>query len=73
MIYNNRLGDVAKVIGITINPIPDTHSGERLSHSLIQFTNGIQGVLHAHAMEIPMSKIPFFQIFGTKVQYIDIE
>ncbi len=64
-----RLGDIVEVVGFTSNPIPsvNTNTGERLSHSLLRFSNGIPGVLHTHLMNIPMTKIPFFQIFGTKV------
>ena len=55
------------MVGFTSNPIPASSSGERLTHSLLKFSDGVSGVLHAHIMAIPMTKIPFFQIFGTKV------
>ena len=54
------------MIGFTAKPWAD-HRGETLSHSLLRFSNGLPGVLHAHMMDVPMTKIPFFQIFGSKV------
>ena len=40
---------------------------ETLAHALVQYKNGKKGVLHFHYSDIPMEKLPFFQIFGPKV------
>ena len=41
--------------------------GESLVHSLFRFKNGKMASLYCHYMDIPMTPLPFFQIFGTKV------
>ena len=40
---------------------------ESLAHVLLKFREGAKGALHCHFMDIPMQKLPFFQIFGDKV------
>ncbi len=62
-----RLGkDIHEVIGYTATPWTGG-KGESLSHSLLRCANGLTGVLNAHLNSIPMAKVPFFQIFGSKV------
>ena len=40
---------------------------ESLAHVLFKFKDGAKAALHCHFMDIPMHKLPFFQIFGDKV------
>ena len=40
---------------------------ESLAHVLLRFKDGAKAALHCHFMDIPMHKLPFFQIFGDKV------
>ena len=41
---------------------------ETLAHSLFRFSSGHTAALYCHFNTIPMTKLPFFQIFGDKVQ-----
>uniref|UniRef100_A0A1X7VJS5 Gfo/Idh/MocA-like oxidoreductase N-terminal domain-containing protein n=1 Tax=Amphimedon queenslandica TaxID=400682 RepID=A0A1X7VJS5_AMPQE len=59
------LGDMDKVAAMTMDAWK-TMRAETLAHALVKFKNGKQGVLHFHYSDIPMEKIPFFQIFGPK-------
>ncbi|XP_011403585.2 PREDICTED: uncharacterized protein LOC105312547 [Amphimedon queenslandica] len=59
------LGDISKVVSTMAYPW-ESVKGESLADALIQFKNGRTGLLHCHTNIIPMEKIPFFQIFGTK-------
>ena len=63
-----RLGEIAEVAGFVGYPLKASKC-ESLVHVLVQFRGGARGVLHAHFMDIPMHKIPFFQIFGDKVSW----
>jgi predicted dehydrogenase len=40
---------------------------ETLAHSLLRFSSGIDASLYCHFNRMPMTKLPFFQIFGDKV------
>ena len=61
-----RFGDIAEVVGITGHPYTPS-KGESLVHSLFKFKNGKTASLYCNYMDIPMTPLPFFQIFGTKV------
>ena len=43
--------------------------GESLVQALFKFENGKTASLYCNYMDIPMTPLPFFQIFGTKVGY----
>lgn len=60
------LGDISKVVSVTDSPW-EAVKGESLANALFQFRNGKTGLLHCHVNNIPMERIPFFQIFGSKV------
>ena len=61
-----RCGDISEVAGFVGYPLKASKC-ETLAHVLLKFKGGVNGVLHAHFMDIPMHKLPFFQIFGEKV------
>ena len=65
-VSTHRLGDMDKVAAMTMDAWKPMKA-ETLAHALVKFKNGKQGVLHFHYSDIPMEKIPFFQIFGPKV------
>ena len=60
------MGEVDEVIGTVGYPYTP-FDGESLSNALIRFKDGRTGSLYCHYMNIPMTQLPFFQVFGTKV------
>ena len=63
-----RFGEIAEVAGFVGYPLQASNC-ESLAHVLLKFSGGATGVLHGHFMDIPMHKLPFFQIFGDKVNF----
>ena len=61
-----RFGDVSEVVGMVDYPLKASKC-ETLAHSLLRFTSGKTAALYCHFNTIPMTKLPFFQIFGDKV------
>ena len=43
--------------------------GESLGKALLRFSSGPTASLYCHYNDIPMHPLPFFQIFGEKVQH----
>ena len=60
------MGEVEEVIGTLGHPYTP-FEGESLANTLIKFKDGRTGSLYCHYMNIPMTQLPFFQIFGNKV------
>ena len=60
------MGEVEEVIGILEHPYKP-FKGESLAHALLRFKDGRTASLYCHYMDIPMTKLPFFQIFGPEV------
>lgn len=65
----HRLGEVAEVLGMVDYPLKHSKC-ETLSQSLLRFSSGKTAALYCHFNRIPMTKLPFFQIFGDKVSII---
>ena len=66
IVYYHRFGEVGEVIGVTGHPLRVCR-GESLVQSLLQFTSGLTTTLHCHFNNVPMTPLPFFQIFGDQV------
>ena len=60
------MGEIDEVMGAVDYPFKD-YKGESLAHVILRFRSGKTATLSSHLMPIPMTKIPFFQIFGTEV------
>lgn len=60
------MGDIAEVVGTVAYPLKASKC-ESLAHVILKFKSGATGLLQAHFMNIAMHKLPFFQIFGDKV------
>lgn len=58
-------GDITEVVGVVGHPYAPS-KGESLVRALFKFKNGKTAALHCNYMDIPMTPLPFFQIFGTK-------
>lgn len=61
-----RFGEVEEVVGMVDYPLKSSRC-ETLGHSLLRFKSGLTASLYCHFNNIPMTTLPFFQIFGDKV------
>ena len=62
-----RLGEVDEVVGVVGHPYKQYKGAESLAHALLRFKDGRLATLYCHYMDIAMTTLPFFQIFGPEV------
>lgn len=67
-----RFGEVDEVVGMVDYPL-EASNCETLAHSLLRFRSGLSASLYCHFNRIPMTTLPFFQIFGNKVKHTHIQ
>ena len=63
-----KMGEICEVIGITAHPFKP-NKVKTLGHALLRFDSGKVGILHCHYMDIPMTNLPFFQVFASDVRW----
>ena len=61
--YTYRFGDIEEVVGMVDYPLKESRC-ESLGHALLRFSSGNTASLYTHFNRIPMTTLPFFQIFG---------
>ena len=65
--YSCRFGDIKEAVGVVDRPLAESRC-ETLAHALLSFQSGKMATLYCHFNRIPMTRLPFFQIFGDKVR-----
>ena len=55
------------MVGVVGHPYKQYKGAESLAHALLRFKDGRLATLYCHYMDIAMTTLPFFQIFGPEV------